>query len=130
MLKYLAISVLLFSLTGISYAQETKTNYTSGVDFLKTCEKPTPTGQAWCQGFMVGYDQGHTTMSFLTRKDKERQFKVLEHGLVYCPPEGISQNKALAIIINYIKDKTNKDKILYPAGLLASYALSKKFPCQ
>ena len=126
-LKSTLVLLGLLTLSQIAYAEDKKPNYTDGNEFVSNCEDTSkdPEKLAWCKGFMVGFDQGHTTMSYITRKGKE--FDISRDGLVYCPPNNVTHIQAVKMIVAYIK--THPKEAYLPAGLLAAYTLHDNFPC-
>lgn len=123
----MAFSSLLALSSGVSAEEEKTASYTSGENFVKICTdiKPNTVQFAWCKGFITGFDQGHTTISYVTRKGKT--FDIKKDGLLYCPPESVTHLDAINIIIEYINGHPKQSNL--PAGLLSAYALHEKFPC-
>lgn len=130
-MKYLSSLIILTSLLSVSQAvlaEDKKPDYTDGNEFVARCGDmaKNPEKMAWCKGFMVGFDQGHTTMSYVTRKGKE--FDIGKDGLLYCPPDNVTHVQAITLVIDYIKSHPKEAHL--PAGLLTAYTLHDKFPCE
>lgn len=116
---------------GKTQNKHTKPEFTTGEDFQKICSEmgSDKEKKAWCKGFITGFDQNHTTLSYLMRKNKEKGFDIKKDGLLYCPPPDISHTQAINIIVSYAQKHPAQAKKL-PAGVLAWYALHDEFACK
>ncbi len=130
-MKHVSRLIVLSTLLALSQsvlAEDKKPDYTDGHEFVARCqdmEKNTEK-MAWCKGFIIGFDQGHTTMSYVTRKGKE--FDIEKDGLLYCPPSNVTHTQAIHMIVDYINSHPKEANL--PAGLLAAYTLHDKYPCE
>jgi hypothetical protein len=130
-MKYVySVAVLgaLLSFSQFAAAEEKKPDYTDGNEFVSQCANiGADAGKmAWCKGFIIGFDQAHTTMSYVTRKGKE--FDIEKDGLLYCPPNSVTHSQAIAMVVEYVKAHPTEANL--PAGLLTAYALHDKYGCE
>jgi len=121
-------AALLASVFGVSSSMAATKGFTDGKQFVANCSDLTSKSQhyEWCLGFITGFDQAHTTMSYVTKR--HRDFRIQRDGVFYCPDNKVTYQSAINTIINYIN--ANPKRMKLPAGLLAAYALHASYPCK
>ncbi len=112
-------------------------NYTTAQDLVTRCQDVVKIldtnakmnkNAAWCYGFITGFDQSHTAISFLIAKRQNvKNPDMQSHGVLYCPPKSVHFNQAIRVLVSYIKEHPKQKEM--PAGLVAWYAFAKTYPC-
>lgn len=103
-------------------------SYTTAKMFADRCKDAGP--DSWCRGFVTGFDQAHTTFSYMQYRKRgiREKFSIEKFGLLYCPPPNVSFGAAIDIVERYIH--RNKDKNDLPAGIAVARALGDAYPCR
>lgn len=130
----LVAGICLGLMQGTALAQDkeednSKPTYTTAQMFAERCK--TASGpDSWCRGFIIGFDQAHTTFSYMDyrKQGSKDKFAIEKYGLLYCPGPDVSFEKAIDIIVRYIHRNPSKNDD--PAGIAVARALSESFPCK
>lgn len=138
-MKHLLVFTLLIFCSMASAAQATGDPWGTGTDFLKSCTKPTPSGNgdmdalnagarpindAVCSSYVFGIFEGIDSVAELLDTNLPREPR---HRFICLPREGVTAGEMRDIVTKYILDhraiaglKTNR---------LVSLALSETYPC-
>lgn len=123
----LLIIALTFGTSLTTLGQPTPSKFTTGAELVKKCSgELNNDNRAWCLGFIIGFDQAHSMISYLKHRDRQTKFNIKHHGMLYCPIN-VTYNQAIKLIVRYLKNNPDKQKL--PASYAAWYALGDKFSC-